>query len=286
LKTSLSHLPEHKQKELKELIAMIVELMVPDFVILFGSYARGNWVEDRYVEEGITYEYKSDYDILVVTETKYKDGLEDKWRATEKKAAAMPTTVPVNLIHHSYGYLKSELAHGSYFFTDILKDGIMLYDNGRNAKFPLVIPDTIDPEKVKARAKEEYELWFTSANNFFSSFRHSYNDGHLKEAAFHLHQTTERLYTALLLVFTGYKAKIHDIEELGSQAEAISEEFKKIFPRDTPENTERFKLLKKAYIDARYKKNYTITKEDLEYLSVRVEMLKETVEMVCGKRVQ
>ncbi len=35
-------------------------------VILFGSYARGNWVEDKYVEKGITYEYKSDYDLLIV----------------------------------------------------------------------------------------------------------------------------------------------------------------------------------------------------------------------------
>lgn len=51
-----------------------------------------------------------------------------------------------------------------------------------------------------------------------------------------------------------YKAKIHDIEELGSQAEAINEEFKKIFPRDSSEKDERFKLLKKAYIDARYRR--------------------------------
>jgi uncharacterized protein len=286
LKTGIDHLPIHKQEELKQITAMIVELMQPDFVILFGSYARGNWVEDRYLEEGITYEYKSDYDILVVTETKLKDGLEDKWRATEKKATAMPTTVPVNLIHHSYGYLKSELAHGSYFFTDILKDGIMLYDNGRNANFPLVIPDTIDPEKVKMRAKEEYELWFTSATDFLETFEFNFSREKYKIAAFQLHQSVERYYTALLLVFTGYKAKIHDIEELGSQAEAISEEFKKIFPRDTPEITERFKLLKKAYIDARYKKNYSITKEDLEYLSSRVELLKSTVERVCGERVK
>ncbi len=30
---------------------------------------------------------------------------------------------------------------------------------------------------------------------------------------------------------------------------------------------ERFKLLKKAYIDARYKKDYKITKTQLEYLA-------------------
>lgn len=36
-------------------------------VILFGSYAKGEQVEDIYSEKGTTYEYKSDFDILVVT---------------------------------------------------------------------------------------------------------------------------------------------------------------------------------------------------------------------------
>jgi predicted nucleotidyltransferase len=229
LKTSTEHLPEHKREELKLLINLIVEKMTPDFVILFGSYARGNWVEDQYSDDGIIYEYKSDYDILVVTETKLTPSLADKWRETEKLAAAMRISVSVNLIQHSYGYLKSELGYGNYFFTDIIKEGIMLYDNGRNANFPLAIPETIDPEKVKARAKEEYDLWFESASEFLLDFKNAFERGSLKNAAFHLHQATERYYTALLLVFTGYKAKIHDIEDLGSQAELLMRNLKRFF---------------------------------------------------------
>lgn len=280
MKTSLSHLPEYKQEELKRITDLIVELMKPDFVILFGSYARGNWVEDQYSEDGITYEYKSDYDILVVTETKLKDELADRWRQTEKKAREMPTSVPVNLIHHSHGYLKSELMQGSYFFTDVIREGIEMYTNGRS--FSYEVPTEIDPEKVKARAKEEYDLWYESANEFLGYFNVGFEKGQLKSSAFLLHQAVERYYTAVLLVFTGYKAKTHDIEELGSQVVAINEEFHKVFPKDTPEKVERFKLLKKAYIDARYKKNYTITKEDLDYLAERVNVLKGAVERLCG----
>lgn len=201
--------------------------MLPDFVILFGSYARGNWVEDRYAEDGITYEYKSDYDILVLTETKLNQELSDKWRETERLVKEMSTSASVNLIHHSYGYVKNELSYGSYFFTDVVKEGVLLFDNGRNGLTPLVLPTSIDPEKVKERAKEEYDRWFESSNNFIDGFTFYFSTGKYNEAAFLLHQATERYYTALLLVFTGYKAKIHDIEELGSQAETINEEFKK-----------------------------------------------------------
>ncbi|RYE05149.1 MAG: nucleotidyltransferase domain-containing protein [Rickettsiaceae bacterium] len=33
-------------------------------IILFGSYARGNWAQDEYIEQGITYSYQSDLDKL------------------------------------------------------------------------------------------------------------------------------------------------------------------------------------------------------------------------------
>lgn len=37
-----------------------------EMVITFGSYACGNFTEDPYVEKGVSYEYQSDFDLLVV----------------------------------------------------------------------------------------------------------------------------------------------------------------------------------------------------------------------------
>ncbi len=71
MKKSLAHLPARKKDELKRVVSIIRE-MVPttEMIILFGSHARGDWVEDVYQEGHITYEYKSYFDILVVTEDK------------------------------------------------------------------------------------------------------------------------------------------------------------------------------------------------------------------------
>src|ERR1700742_1011410 len=57
MNTSLEHLPEHKQKQLREITGIIVKAVDPEKVILFGSHATGRWVEHRYTEGGITYEY-------------------------------------------------------------------------------------------------------------------------------------------------------------------------------------------------------------------------------------
>ena len=61
MKNSLDHLPE---AELSIIRKTILELGKPVMVILFGSYSRGDWVEDKYTENGTTYESKSDYDFF------------------------------------------------------------------------------------------------------------------------------------------------------------------------------------------------------------------------------
>lgn len=58
MKKSLSHPPKHKREELKEIVSIITSMVEVEMAILFGSYARGNWVEDTYTEGHITYEYK------------------------------------------------------------------------------------------------------------------------------------------------------------------------------------------------------------------------------------
>jgi predicted transcriptional regulator len=47
-----------------------------------------------------------------------------------------------------------------------------------------------------------------------------------------------------------------------------------------------FKPLKKAYIDARYKKDYKITKKQLEYLAERVKELRKITKTICKKKIE
>jgi hypothetical protein len=68
LKTSREHLPGHKRLELHSIKESIVRYVNPEMAILFGRYSRSIWVGDRYYNNGTLYEYKSDYDILVVNE--------------------------------------------------------------------------------------------------------------------------------------------------------------------------------------------------------------------------
>lgn len=62
--------------------------------------------------------------------------------------------------------------------------------------------------------------------------------------------------------------------------------FSKAFPMATKQKQDRFDLLKRTYVDARYNDEYAITKADLDYLNERVQMLRKLTEEICKERIK
>jgi uncharacterized protein len=174
------------------------------------------------------------------------------------------------------------LQEGSYFFGDIKKEGIQLFNTSR---YKLDDKREMGPAEVQQKAQRDFEQWFVSAEHFYRIAKSEVLLNNLNIAAFQLHQATERYYGAVQLVFTGYKPKTHDIEALGYLAKAVNMEFGKVFPQASVQERQRFSLLKKAYVDARYNMDYKISKEDLEYLSERVQMLRDLTEQICKQKI-
>lgn len=289
MKTDLAHLPENKQAELKAIVAALIPRYAEvEMIILFGSYARGNFVEDKYVEKGTTYEYKSDYDLLIVLSKNGQANSDTFVQSVSGKLDELKLATPVHPIFHGIEFVNEELQEGNYFFADIKKEGVLLFNTSR---YQLAEKRDLSPAEMQKRAQADFDHWFKSANTFYENFEHNLGKGnqgqqYFNTAAFELHQATERYYGAIQLVFTGYKPKTHDLEILGQLAKSQNLEFDKVFPKATVQERQRFALLKKAYVDARYKADYKISKEDLEYLSGRVQLLRDLTERVCGERIR
>jgi len=283
LKTTINHLPSQKQAELNEIVTAIQKRLPAEMIILFGSYSRGDWVDDRYKENGTIYEYKSDFDILVVLDTEVlaiRHENSKRWRNKIRRDSGKET--PINVIFHGIDYLNQEIENGNYFFIDILNEGIMLYNSG---KFQLAVPKVLNSKQRKNKAQLYFNTWFGNAIEF-SDVQTDIEKGYYKKAIFSLHQATERFFTCVLLVYTDYKPKQHDLEKLDRQACKLDARFRTIFPRNTSEEEQLFTLLKKAYIDSRYKLDYNITKADLEYLADRVGKLRELTETACWAKIE
>ncbi|OGV48815.1 MAG: hypothetical protein A2X49_07380 [Lentisphaerae bacterium GWF2_52_8] len=283
MKKSLADLPEKKKIELERLKGIILE-KVPDtqMIILFGSHARGDWVEERYMrdEEGMGYEYVSDFDVLVVTGKRSTAENRSIWDDVENKylRSFNRYATPPSLITHNISYLNDKIDKGWYFFTDIKKEGILLYDSG-NHKLARI--RKLNREEYLERAKEDFTVWFGNAKDFYMQYENAYRKRKYRNAAFQLHQATEHAYHAILLTFTGYKPKCHNLKKLGKWASAHEFELKKVFLQKTEEERRLFELLVEAYIGARYKRSYSITKSELEYLGKCVKKLHSLTKKIC-----
>ena len=276
MKTSLDHLPESKQRKLAALADLTRAEAEVEMIILFGSFARGDAVEDPVGG------YFSDFDVLVIVKT---PGMVDKlnvWSTIEGRAHRITRPTQLSLIVHDIKDVNEQLEKGFYFFSDIKKEGILIYDSGQ-----LHLAEAKDrtPAERKAQAQTWFDQWFKSASGFYRQYEHAVDDAEWNIAAFDLHQSTERFYHCALLVLTAYKPKSHNIEDLGKRAGDLHPALRGVFPRGTTEDDRLFKLLKHAYVDARYDPKFAITREELSAIATHVRELRSRVEVVCRERI-
>jgi len=281
MKTSLSHLPEKNQHEILRIVEIIKEVANPEKIILFGSYAKGTYTEHTYTgRDGIRYEYISDYDLLVVT----KDATEKSYELEDKVTnRSRMYRSAVNMEIHDITYINEGLEFGQYFFTDIVKDGVLLFDKG-TVQFALP-RELTDKERMEISLKD-FEKWFQRGSSFLRLVDHIETE-RLSDGAFLLHQVAESFYYATLLTFTGYKPKTHNLGKLRKQAKLLSEDLYVIFPAETNKKENHlFDLLKRGYVDARYRDDYVIQADEFSVLVDRVKEMQILVEQICQEKIK
>jgi len=178
LPDTLDHLPDTKRRELEHVVKVLFDGFEAATqtklsekrkggrilkIILFGSYARGDWVEDRLSG------YRSDYELLVVVNSQEFTDLQEYWSTADDRFVREYTLThdlktPVSFIVHSLADMNDQLARGLPFFSDIVKDGVMLYEAEGHL---LAKPKALTPEEIKAEAKAYYEQWIERAEQFF-----------------------------------------------------------------------------------------------------------------------
>ena len=259
------------------------------FIILFGSFARGDWVHEFNIENNAVHRYASDYDFLVITKKGnttnnhiyYQLDREinkalDNYRTPETKHSHSIIIEPLKKVNKM-------LEKGQYFFSDIKKEGILLYSSG---EFELSEAKELTQEEQKKITQNNFDFWFEDSLDFVLSATLMKEREKNNKAAFNLHQATEGLLHCTLLTFVGRKEKTHDLTELLKLCSRHSNKFQEIFPLNLENEKKCFQLLQDAYIKARYDKNYKISEEQLNYLEERIGYLKETVNSVCKDHIE
>jgi len=172
MKTTIKHLPLDKQSELKQLTD-IIRQHTNDIVmvILFGSYARGEYKEEKDLAPDRKSGHASDYDILVVTRQKETVDNSEIWKGVNDDCHSQQFSAIPQLIVDDIQDLNIKLAQAHYFYTDITEEGCFLYNSG---EFALAERRELLPAELKRLAQEHYDTCFTSATDFLRSTNFAY----------------------------------------------------------------------------------------------------------------
>ncbi|MDK2757462.1 MAG: nucleotidyltransferase and HEPN domain-containing protein [Blastomonas fulva] len=302
MRSDLDHLPEQKQSELRAAVRILFDEFAAAIgnttapwkrkgrilkVVLYGSFARGDWVDDPLSG------YKSDYDLLVVVNDERLSDVVDYWAGADdhlmrEMMITNRLSAPVNFIVHTINDVNRQLKHGRPFFVDIAKQGIALYEA---EGFPFVMPTKLGENASLEEARNYFNQWYPSAKRRLQTFRIEQLQAHAdaewrRDAAFTLHQATERLYHCLMLVFTLYSPKSHKLGFLRGHAEELSPGLIAAWPRNDRFSRRCFELLRQAYVNARYSSHYKISEEELDWLGERVVVLQELVRLACLDKIE
>lgn len=294
MKADLDHLPARQQHEL----ARVRDHLLQEFdaaissggggtqswrrdgrvlkIVLFGSYSRDDWVDEP--ASG----YLSDFDILVIVSHENLTKIADYWYVAEDKIFRDQSIGRiVNIIVHTMGEVNQALSRGEYFWTEIIRDGVVLYEL---PGFPFATPKPLTADDAFAMAQGYYQEWSSKISDSLAISSFCISSARLKDAAYNLHQAVERAYICAMLVLKLHAPRSHNIKFLRSVSEAADQRLVAAWPRESKLDRRRFELLKRAYVEARYVASYDISVEDLEALKGNVERLRDLVELVCRDR--
>lgn len=298
MRTDIDHLPPAKQRELERVVQILFEefdearvLATQNWkkkgrilkIILYGSHARGTFVDEPHTSKA----YQSDFDLLiVVNDDRLTDRVEYWAKAEDRLNRELSITktlrTPVNFIVHSLNEVNDGLTQGRFFFMDVARDGIAIYQSHDSE---LAEPKPKTPDQALAMAKEYFEEWVPSGKEFLEGYRFYVSRRSWKKAVFLLHQATESFLHGVLLVCTCYSPHTHNLGFLRAQAERLDRRLADVWLTDSRRDRAMFEKLKAAYVKARYSKHYRISEEELTWLGARVEELGRVVQTICEERI-
>lgn len=277
LAVTLSYLPANKIKELETIAQRIINTGKAEIILLYGSYARGNYRDKRGEVTGAV----SDYDILAISSNiNQRNALRSKLPDLFKDIGTF-----VEVIVEEIDFVNKNLEENQFFFTDIKNEGKILYDSG---KCKLSVCKGMTPAQRREIAECDFKEWRKQVAVSYKYSQIAISESDLRKASFELQQTVEMCYKTIEMVFIHYNPHEHKLVILRKRALSFDKRIQEALPYETEVQKALFDQLDLAYIGARYlsEEEFSVDKEQLNYWSKEAKKLLEITEIVCKEKIE
>lgn len=173
MKRGIEHVAVTERLELERIVAMILEEFEDvmslaqrewriaariDKIILYGSRARGEGVDEHHTRVG----KHSDWDLIVIVNDDRLTNRNKYWQnVTERLSREYMYThrirSPAQFFVYTMDRINKSLEDGRYFFLDLLRDGIIVYEVDESE---FASPRPLSPSRSHRMSQEYFDEWF------------------------------------------------------------------------------------------------------------------------------
>jgi uncharacterized protein len=247
-----------------ELLISILKVIQPEKIICFGVRSSTSDAWSCFLADSQT-KNSAIYDLLIATSPCEQRPRHELLNIVDN---VNTDTIGVNALIHNVIAINEAITGGNVFFTRICNDGIVIYD--RQMISIKQQRDGSFSKRIVPESDRLWSKWFHLAQNFLIGAVTSFRRGCVDLAAFMLHQALEHTCIALTISITGYRPNTHNLGRLLTMTENFAPHSPTVFPRNTNEEKHLFRLLSRAYLDARYTESYEVTRNEMSILIERV----------------
>ena len=202
--------------------------------------------------------------ILVLIPQLYDSSLIACQERIEQKCNDLGTTTAIVLETETFKYW---LSVGHLFAQKVVQSISPIYSVAHFSFSTSIHIDTIVLERISETTYKDglikTQEFYAGAELFLIRKQH-------KLCLFMLHQATEQALSTIVKIGMGYNCCSHNIERLLRYASWVSYSVVELFLNKSEKDKKRFKLMQQAYIDSRYKSDFSVDYKDLVILTEKV----------------
>jgi HEPN domain-containing protein len=262
----------------REVVSRILKILNPEKIICFGSRVRALDAWSSFVPQREKSLFAT-YDLLIITRVSERRSRHELLDMLDSSLS--DSSVTATVLVHGIDTVNQALLEGSVFFGNVCRTGSILYDNGETA---LVTGQANHRSTDIGHMEQVWGESFGLAKQFLNGALHFSWSSCNNIAVFMLHQAIEQTCNALVRIMTGYRPATHNLSRLLAMTENFSTLSCVVFPRNTPEEKDLFKVVARAYSDVRYKQGFKVPASKTLTLIERVASLQGDAEKLYKDR--
>ena len=182
----------------------------------------------------------------------------------EQKCNDLGTTTAIVL---ETGTFKYWLSVGHLFAQKVIQTTSPIYSV---AHFSVSTSIPVDSFVLERISDTTYKDGLIKSQEFYAGAELFLIRKQHKLCLFMLHQATEQALSTMVKIGMGYYCCSHNIERLLRYASWVSYSVVELFMNKSEKDKKRFKLMQQAYIDSRYKADFSVDYKDLIILTEKV----------------